>query len=165
MPRKFTNPRRTTSSKPSHIDCPRIAKKHRVDPLTPAERSHRMSLIKGKNTKIELIIQSSLRERKLRFKKHVSSLPGKPDVVFEKAKVAVFVDGNFWHGYAFDSWKHKMAPFWQQKIQANIRRDRRNFQRLRRSGWKVIRIWEQAARKNLEREIGRIESALANRVV
>ncbi len=74
------------------------------DKLTPEQRSFSMSRIKGKDTGLELRVRSALHKRGLRFRKHVRELPGKPDVVFRKTRVVVFVDGDFWHGYRFRSW-------------------------------------------------------------
>jgi DNA mismatch endonuclease (patch repair protein) len=86
----------------------------------------------------------------LRFRKHRKDLPGKPDIVFVSAKVVVFVDGDFWHGYEFDKWKEDLSSFWRKKISDNIKRDQRNFKRLRKTGWRVIRIWEHDIEKHLD---------------
>jgi len=75
-------------------------------------------------------VRSELHKRGLRFRKHVKDLPGKPDVVFPTVKVAVFIDGDFWHGYKFPSWEHKVSDFWKQKINKNRERDRRNHRKL-----------------------------------
>jgi DNA mismatch endonuclease (patch repair protein) len=69
-------------------------------------------------------------------------LPGRPDFVFRDRRVVVFVDGDFWHGWRFPVWRDKLSEAWEAKIEANRRRDARNFRRLRRQGWKVVRIWE-----------------------
>ncbi len=136
----------------------------RKDKMTPAQWSYCMSRIKGKDTEIEIIVRSALHANGLRYRKHVSDLPGKPDIVFVQSKVVVFVDGNFWHGHSFDNWKHKLKPFWRNKIKENIKRDQRNFRKLRRNGWKVIRIWEKLARRNLHTQIQRVEEAVRGRV-
>jgi DNA mismatch endonuclease, patch repair protein len=78
----------------------------------------------------------------LAFTRHDASLAGKPDLAFADARLAVFVDGDFWHGWRFPVWKHRLAPFWSDKIHGNRVRDARNFRRLRRSGWRVLRFWE-----------------------
>ena len=78
----------------------------------------------------------------MKFRKHDKSLPGRPDIVFPKERVAVFIDGDFWHGWRLPAWEHKLSKFWRDKLHANRRRDRRNFRKLRTSGWKVIRIWQ-----------------------
>jgi len=86
----------------------------------------------------------------------VSNLPGKPDIVFPKARVVVFLDGDFWHGYRFPQWKHKYSEFWQKKIGDTRKRDQRNFAKLRHMGWKVIRIWEHSIDRDLNGVIRKI---------
>jgi len=112
------------------------------DNLTPQQRSYTMSRIRSKNTAPELVIRKLLHARGLRFRKHVSTLPGSPDLAFASAKVAVFVDGDFWHGWRFPLWRENLSLYWKQKIQRNRDRDRRNFAALRRRGWLVVRIWQ-----------------------
>lgn len=130
------------------------------DNLTPEQRSFCMSRIKGKDTGLEIRVRSALHRRGLRFRKHVKDLPGKPDVVFRKARVAVFVDGDFWHGYRFPSWEDKVSDFWKKKISKNRERDTRNHRRLRRMGWTVIRLWKHDLEWNLDYCIQRIVVAL-----
>jgi DNA mismatch endonuclease (patch repair protein) len=85
----------------------------------------------------------------------VRDLPGKPDFVFAKARLAVFVDGDFWHGRDWASRKAKLhmganADYWIEKIEGNIARDRRNRAVLRRQGWRVLRCWESAVIRSPE---------------
>lgn len=101
-----------------------------------------MSQVKTRNTDLEIIVIKGLKKRGFRFRRHVKVLPGKPDIVFYQAKLAVFVDGDFWHGYRLPRWRDALSPFWQEKIEKNRKRDRRNFAKLRRMGWRVIRIWQ-----------------------
>lgn len=115
-----------------------------------------MSRVKSKNTALEKKVCSSLFEKGLRFRKHVRTLPGTPDIVFPKVRLAIFVDGDFWHGYRFPSWRFTMSDFWQKKISMNRVRDRRNFAKLRRMGWKVIRIWQHEIEKNPSKYIDRV---------
>lgn len=119
-----------------------------ADNLTPVQRSYCMSRVKGKDTGPEKLIRSELHKRGLRFKKHLKSLPGTPDIVFVRAKVAVFIDGDFWHGYRFPQWEHKVADFWKEKINKNRKRDQRNFRKLRKMGWRVIRVWQHEVKKS-----------------
>jgi len=119
-----------------------------------------MSRVKGKDTSVEKIIRSELHKKGFRFKKHVAGLPGRPDVVFMKKKVAVFIDGDFWHGYRFPIWKHKMSRFWIDKIESNRKRDKLNIRRLRRNGWIVIRIWQHQIEKDFNSCIDKVTSAL-----
>lgn len=132
----------------------------RRDNLTPEQRSYCMSRVKGADTILERRVRSELHRRGFRFRKHVRELPGKPDIVFTKAKVAVFIDGDFWHGYRFPMWEHKITDFWKQKIGKTRERDQRNFKKLRSIGWKVIRIWQHEIKKNLEGCLTKIISAV-----
>ena len=79
------------------------------------------------------LVANELRLRRYRFRKNVKTLAGSPDLVFTSDRLAVFIDGNFWHGYRFPR-QHKIQPFWQEKIEANRRRDSRNVCRLKRAG-------------------------------
>lgn len=134
------------------------------DNLTPEQRSYCMSRIKGKDTGLEVRIRSELHKRGLRFRKHVKELPGRPDVAFTRARVAVFVDGDFWHGYEFPSWEHKVSAFWKKKISKNSERDTSNHLKLRDYGWTVIRLWQHEVQRDFEGCINRIVSAVrANR--
>jgi DNA mismatch endonuclease (patch repair protein) len=90
----------------------------------------------------------------------VGNLPGKPDIVFPKERVVVCLDGDFWHGYRFPQWKHKYPKFWQDKIGTTRKRDQRNFAKLRRMGWRVIRIWEHSIEKDLDGVVKKICYAL-----
>ncbi len=130
------------------------------DNLTRKQRSYCMSRVKSRDTDIERLVRSELHRRGQRFRKHAKDLPGKPDLVFRSAKVAVFIDGDFWHGYRFPTWAHKVSEFWQDKIEKNRTRDQRNFRKLRQAGWCVIRLWQHEVEDNLKDCVGRIESAL-----
>ena len=128
--------------------------------LTPKQRSYCMSQIKGKDTLIERIVRSELHKKGYRFRKHVKNLPGRPDVVFPRQKVLVFIDGDFWHGYRFPQWEGQLPPFWREKISKNRRRDRRNFSKLRALGYKVIRLWEHQIKKDLDSCVEKVVSEL-----
>lgn len=106
------------------------------------------------------MVRSGLHCRGLRFRKHVRTLPGNPDVVFSRARVAVFVDGDFWHGYRFPRWQDKLTVFWRNKIGHNRRRDRANFRRLRRQGWTVIRLWGHEVLRDVAQCVTRVEAAV-----
>ena len=130
------------------------------DNLTPEQRSYCMSRIKGKDTGLEKRVRSELHKRGIRFRKHVKELPGKPDVVFTKAKVAVFVDGDFWHGYRFPSWEHKVSDFWKEKISKNRERDRGNHRKLKEMGWTVIRLWQHDLERDFQGSIEKIVTSV-----
>ncbi|GAB4297798.1 MAG: very short patch repair endonuclease [Desulfuromonadia bacterium] len=133
------------------------------DNLTPEQRSFCMSRIKGKDTGLEMRVRSALHRRGLRFRKHVKDLPGKPDVVFRKARVAVFVDGDFWHGYRFPSWEDKVSDFWKKKINKNRERDAANHRKLRQMEWTVIRLWQHEVEEDFDACIDRILAAVRGR--
>jgi DNA mismatch endonuclease (patch repair protein) len=132
-----------------------------ADHLTPEERSRAMKRVKLKDGSLEKLIQRELRARGLQFKRHMQTLPGRPDIVFSIEKVAVFVDGDFWHGWRLPAWEHKLSPFWRDKLRTNRARDRRNFRKLRSRGWKVIRLWQHQITTNLENSITKITGTLA----
>jgi len=122
-----------------------------------------MSRIRGKNTKPERLVFRELRRRGVYFARHAKQLPGRPDVVFRNGKVAVFIDGDFWHGFRFPRWEYKLTPFWREKIAGNRARDQRNFARLRRSGWRVVRLWEHQVTKDVEACVDRVLEVLEKR--
>lgn len=135
----------------------------RADPRTPEQRFRAMSNVKLRDGSLEIVVRSELHRRGYRFRKHVKTLPGSPDAVFTKEKVAVFIDGDFWHGYRFPSWQHKLNDFWKQKIRTNRERDRKNFRRLRAMGWQVIRVWQHQIREDPNRCVDRIAATLRAR--
>lgn len=110
--------------------------------MSPRARSALMARIRSENTGPELLLARLLRRARRSFQTHQRDLPGRPDFVFRRPRVAVFVDGSFWHGWRFAQWRLKLSEKWEAKIEANIRRDRRNRSKLRRAGWIVVRIWE-----------------------
>jgi DNA mismatch endonuclease (patch repair protein) len=131
-----------------------------ADNMTPAQRSLTMSRIRSRDTKPELTIRRLLHGRGLRYRKHVRALPGQPDLVFSGPKVAVFIDGDFWHGWKFSQWKENLGPYWREKIEGNMRRDTRNFRQLRQQGWTVIRLWEHEIEANACQCADRVEIAV-----
>ncbi|HUU81946.1 MAG TPA: very short patch repair endonuclease [Phycisphaerae bacterium] len=133
-----------------------------TDNLTREQRSFCMSRVKGKDTKIEQRVRSALHRRGLRFRKHVATLPGKPDVVFLARRVVVFIDGDFWHGYRFPAWEHTLSRFWRRKIAETRVRDQRNFRCLRRAGWRVIRLWQHQIEEDLNACLDRIHAAMTD---
>ena len=133
-----------------------VAGVHVGDIMSREKRSALMGRIRGIDTGPERLVCAELRRLKLRFIRHASDVPGKPDVVFRGIRCAIFIDGDFWHGWRFPLWRHKLSPIWQQKIAANRNRDMRTFRRLRRIGWKVIRLWEHEIERDMQKCIGRI---------
>lgn len=107
--------------------------------------SKNMSHIPSKNTKPEEAVRKYLFRRGFRYRKNVSSLPGKPDIVLPKYKTVIFVNGCFWHGHEGCKWfvpPKSNTGFWNAKFKYNIERDKKNYKKLEDIGWKVLIIWE-----------------------
>ena len=116
-----------------------------VDTLSVVRRSDNMRRIRSTGTKPELAIRKIVRSLGYRFRLHVASLPGKPDIVVANEKKIIEVCGCFWHQHkgCIDSHIPKTRrAYWRSKLSANCKRDQTNLRRLRRLGWKVLRIWE-----------------------
>lgn len=131
--------------------------------MSPETRSRVMSRIPGKWTKPELAVAARLDALGMCYETHARDLPGSPDFVFRTAGVAIFVDGDFWHGWRFAVWKDKLSPAWEVKISGNRRRDARNFRLLRRDGWIVLRVWEHQIKQDLDGFERRLLTVLAKR--
>jgi DNA mismatch endonuclease (patch repair protein) len=130
------------------------------DRISPERRSWNMSRIKGMNTSPERAVRRCAYMRGLRYRIHVMSLPGRPDMVFLRERLVVFIDGDFWHGWRFPQWCDRLRPYWKEKIERNRWRDYRNFRKLRSSGWTVLRLWEHEVQSNVEACVDRIVAAL-----
>lgn len=128
--------------------------------MSPEKRSAVMARIKGKNTGPERTLASALAEKGLEWDSHARDLPGRPDFVFRESQVAIFVDGDFWHGWRFPQWRHKLSEKWEAKIDSNRCRDARNHRILRRMGWKVVRLWEHQVVHDIEACVARVLNAL-----
>ena len=128
-----------------------------------------MSAIKSKNTEPEMLLRKALFAKGFRYRVNYKQLPGKPDIVFTKAKIAVFCDGDFWHGHnwairGLDSLEDELegyTEFWKEKILRNIERDKRNTAILESEGWQVIRLWESQIRKETDCCVNIITEAYA----
>jgi DNA mismatch endonuclease (patch repair protein) len=131
------------------------------DKFAPEVRSRIMSAIRSKNTGIERQVFSHLRRQKIHFQRHYRAAFGSPDVAVPSRRLAVFIDGDFWHGYRYPLWRHKLpSAFWTEKIERNRARDARNFAKLRRRGWRVMRVWEHELTANPDRTLSRIADFL-----
>lgn len=135
-----------------------------TDTLSPEARSERMSRIRGKDTKPELLVRSYLHGAGLRYRLHAKDLPGRPDLVLPKYGTVVFVEGCFWHGHRCQKGRipGTNSGFWSTKITTNQARDRRNHRVLRRAGWRVYRVWECELAKPARRE--KVLSRLVDRI-
>jgi len=139
--------------------------KKRTDVLTKEQRSKCMSNIKGKDTSIEVALRSQLWCRGLRFRKHYKII-GRPDIVFVSARVAVFIDGCFWHRCP----AHFIQPknndvFWLNKISRNVARDELVNAELKTMGWNVLRFWEHELEDNLNKVASSIEKTVQKRIL
>ena len=123
-----------------------------VDVLTKKQRSYNMARIKSKNTGPELILRKFLAKNKVRgYRLHYKIL-GKPDLVFPKRKLAVFIDGCFWHKCPYCFVKPaSRKKFWEEKIKKNIKRDKKVNELLVKNNWRVLRIWEHELKKKPEK--------------
>ena len=114
-------------------------------------RSYNMSKIKGKETKPEVLVRKFLFSKGFRYIKNDKRYPGTPDIVLPKYKTVVFVNGCFWHkheGCKCFKWPENNADFWKNKIEKNVQRDERDYEKLRSLGWKVLVVWECELKKD-----------------
>ena len=91
------------------------------DHMTPTQRSRAMKRVKLKGGPLELLVQRELRRLGLRFQKNYRRVDGTPDIAFPEKKVAIFIDGDFWHGWRLPAWEDKLSDFWKSKLHANRR--------------------------------------------
>jgi DNA mismatch endonuclease (patch repair protein) len=110
-----------------------------------------MSRIRGRDTGPERAVANILMSMGLLPEPHPKDVPGRPDFILRRRRIAIFVDGDFWHGWRFPEWRLKLSEKWERKIEATRQRDARNHARLRRAGWKVLRIWEHQIDEDPER--------------
>ncbi len=112
-----------------------------ADIFTPEKRSWVMSRIRGTNTEIDLRMRQLLAEERYRFEMY-PKMYANPDFVLRRRRIAIFCDGDFWHGYRYREKRRLRKKFWRDKIEANMRRDLRYSRELRRRGWSALRFWE-----------------------
>lgn len=132
-----------------------------MDKISRATRSRIMSRIKSVNTSPEMAFRKIMFSNGLRgFRLHYP-IKGKPDIVFPRKKLAIFIDGDFWHGY---NWKvlGKSPPrkYWQAKIKKNMKRDKEITLLFKKEKWKVIRFWEHDIKKKPEKCVLKVKKAL-----
>lgn len=141
-----------------------------MDNRTAEQRTRNMQHIRQKDTGIEIQLRKALWAAGYRYRKNVSSLPGKPDIVFTKYHICVFCDSEFWHGKDWDKNKERMkrannADFWIKKIERTIERDSEVNQRLRLMGWQVIRFWGREIQKNTDGCVQTIKEAILDSII
>lgn len=133
---------------------------------TPEITHKIMSAVKSKNTRPELALRRALWSRGMRYKVNVKSLPGKPDIVFTRAKIVVFCDGDFWHGHnwairgqaSMEDELKQYTQYWRDKILGNMSRDREHTARLVSDGWIVLRIWESDIKADVSKCADTVET-------
>lgn len=136
-----------------------------MDDLTPEQRKKNMQHIRSKNTEIECILRKALWKKGYRYRKHYTKIPGKPDIVLTKYKIAIFCDGEFFHGKDWKVQRKRIeksnnSDYWIMKIERNINRDEDVNRRLKAMGWVVLRFWGNDIKKNTESCIKTIEEAV-----
>ena len=133
-----------------------------MDRLTKEQRHKNMSHIRSKNTSIEVLLCKELRRRGYGYRKNYKELPGKLDIVLTKYKIAIFCDGEFFHGKDFDKKKpvDHNHDYWDAKIRRNMDRDLEVTRQLRAMGWTVIRFWDSEVTKTLDNCVKAIEELI-----
>lgn len=138
-------------------------------PRDPKLTSAIMAAVRGKNNRAEVALRKELWRRGLRYRLYDKRLPGCPDIVFRSARVAVFVDGDYWHGRAFIEnglaglrrvFRTERRAYWIAKIKRNVERDRRTSADLLDLGWRVVRVWESGVLKDVVAMADRVASSL-----
>jgi len=131
-----------------------------MDDMTREQRHKNMSHIRAKDTKPEVLLRKALWKRGIRYRKNYADLPGKPDIVLTRYKIAVFVDGDFWHARGHqDSPGEQVASnkeYWQKKLRNNVERDKAVNDVLTEDGWLVLRFWSSDVMKHLDDCINQI---------
>jgi len=139
-----------------------------MDFLTPEQRSKLMSAIRSTNTKDEVRLAKALWALGYRYRRNNKTVFGKPDFTFKKIKLAIFVDGEFFHGKNWDIDRNRIktnSEFWIKKIERNMQRDIEVNAYLQSQNWKILRFWSNDIKKNLDSCILEIENAIAERQV
>ena len=116
-----------------------------IDTLSIAERSERMSRVRSKDTRTEMIVRRLVYGMGFRYRLHDANLPGKPDMVFRSRRKVIFVHGCFWHRHkncSLARMPKSRVKFWQEKLNGNRTRDNRNRRQLEKMGWSVLVVWE-----------------------
>lgn len=136
-----------------------------MDRLTKEHRHRNMSNIKNKDTSIELKLRKALWEKGYRYRKNYNKLPGKPDIVLTKYRIAIFCDSEFFHGKDWEKLKlqlekGKNSEFWINKISKNIERDEKIEKELNFMGWTVLRFWGKDINKNVDECVKVVEEKI-----
>lgn len=134
-----------------------------MDKITKEQRSKLMGKIKGKDTKEEVRLAKALWHKGYRYRKHDKTIQGTPDLSFKKYRIAIFVDGEFFHGKNWDNIEKRPksnSEFWKKKIERNMERDLQVNDFLKSHGWTVLRFWSEDIKKNLHTITHSIETQI-----
>lgn len=136
-----------------------------MDNLTKEQRHKNMQHIRSKDTTIEVLLRKSLWKKGYRYRKNYDKLPGKPDIAITKYKIAIFCDGEFFHGKDWEVLKLRLergnnSEYWIKKISRNMERDDEINKRLLFEGWTVIRFWGNDIKKNIDECVKVVEETV-----
>ena len=139
-----------------------------MDVLTPEQRHRAMSAIRSKDTSIEVILRKALWKKGIRYRKNYRELPGSPDIAITKHRIAIFCDGEFFHGKDWEEMKLRLengnnSTYWIRKISRNMERDLENERELKFREWTVLRFWGQDIRKHTDECVEAVEEAILDR--
>ena len=141
-----------------------------MDDMTPAQRKRNMQHIRSSDTEIEIKLRKALWHSGIRYRKNYRQLPGKPDIAITKYKIAIFCDGEFFHGKDWDQLREKLtksnnSEYWKKKIERNIERDLEVDAAIKSLGWKVLRFWGKDIKNNLDACISVVIEAIHDSIV
>lgn len=134
-----------------------------MDVLTKEQRRKNMQAIRSKGTKAEILLAKMLWHKGYRYRKNDKTVFGKPDLTFKKHKLAVFVDGEYFHGKDWETEKYRIKTnrnFWWAKIESNMERDKHVNEELEKMGWKILRFWSKEISKKMSSCVNKIEDNL-----
>lgn len=141
-----------------------------MDDMTPAQRRKNMQNIRSKDTAIEVKLRKALWKSGIRYRKNYDRLPGKPDIAITKYRIAIFCDGEFFHGKDWDQLKEKLiksnnSEYWLKKIARNIERDREVDSLIKSMGWIVLRFWGKDIKQDIDICVSVVEEAIQDRIM
>ncbi len=138
----------------------------------PAATHKAMTAVKSSNTSPEMALRRALWKRGLRYRVNDKKLPGKPDIVFSRARIVIFCDGDYWHGHnwalrgygSLDEELARYGEYWQTKIRRNVERDYKNNNLLTEAGWLVLRFWGSEIKADVEKCADQIQRSYKNQL-
>ena len=141
-----------------------------MDDMTSEQRHQNMQHIRSKDTKIEVLLRKALWHEGIRYRKNYRVLPGKPDIAITKYKIAIFCDGEFFHGKDWERLQLKLknsnnSEYWLKKIHRNIERDQEVDKAIRSEDWIVLRFWGNDIKKNLDACVQTVKETIQDRIL